>query len=462
MDRRKFLRGLFIALQLAVILGIAGISGYFLLRYCAYGEREVSGHIQMSELDNSEKTYSRRIRVRIMDSDFTANVHSELSLDASGGMTVVRQKRKGYALEGDILDHTGIPEGASEIVKSALLQSREWKQKKETMLQLTPEDLGEGEVLILEPSGDFPISVSSLRRADGAPQYYGCLYVWREETGLALLNVLPLETYLYSVVSSEMPSNYPLEAQKAQAVCARTYAVNCMSRGEEGELAEDVTDSVNFQVYNNYRMTGLSKQAVDETRGEILPLQDIQYYSTSCLSQHRTDLGSDEAFAAFLAEEPDREAEFGSRWLRWQMEVSKEELMERIEEEYPGQAADGNLSVTAARRRSDGQVQELRVSWGNTEFMVEGEYNIRKILGIPQAQITLMDGSQTGGMELLPSAFFCITQEERNGAAEFIIRGGGYGHGNGMSQCGAAAMAEKGMDYKTIIGYYYSVMTVDL
>lgn len=486
MNRRKLLKGAIGFLQVVVMLGIAGMSGYFLMRYCAYGERAVSGKVQKPEADKIEKSSSRAIRVRIMDDDFAEDIHQELILDASEGMTVIRQKREGYDLVGDEADAgVRIPEGASELVKSALRQSAAWNQNKKFNLQVTPDDLEESEVLILEPVGGGAISVSSLKRACGTPQYYGCLYVWKESGGIALLNVLPLEQYLYSVVSSEMPSSYPLEAQKAQAVCARTYAVNCMDRGEEGELAADVSDSVNFQVYNNYGMTDSSKQAVDETTGEILPLQDIQYYSTSCLSEHRTDLDSDEAFAAFLEEEPAQGAEYGSRWLRWRLDVSKEELLERIEEEYPYQTTEGEtavegkqapegeqtaevrqepmenddvpLRIVVTKRRGDGQAQELRISCGDAEFTVEGEYDIRKILGIPQEQITLMDGSQAQGMRLLPSAFFCIAQEEQDGEVKFAIWGGGYGHGNGMSQCGAAAMAEKGMDYKTIIGYYYSV-----
>lgn len=443
MDRRKLLKGFLVVIQLAGILGIAGICGYLLLRYCVYAEREVSERVQAPGGNDGGKDNSLQIRVRIMDSDFSEDVHSELSLSASGGMKAARRNRE-----------------------RALLQADGWNGKEETEIQITPEDLEAQEVLILEPAGDFPITVNSLIRAGGTPEYYGRLYVWREREGLALLNVLPLEQYLYSVVSSEMPSDYPLEAQKAQAVCARTYAVNCMNQRAEEILAEDVTDSVDFQVYNNYGMTDISKQAVDETAGEILPIENIQYYSTSCLSEHRTDLDSDKAFEAFLSEAPAQGAEYGSRWLRWEMEVSKEVLLGKIEEEYPGWAAaetgDEAVEVTVTSRRGDGQVQELRISCGTGEVVVEGEYDVREILGIPQAQITLLDGSQTKGMKLLPSAFFCITGEEQDGVEEFVIQGGGYGHGNGMSQCGAAAMAEKGVDYKAIIGYYYSIMTVYL
>lgn len=518
----KWLRkGLLAALQAAVLCVLVLLSGYFLMRYCAYGEHAVSGSVQeetekaaasreresrqsdsgrafsgdpengkaaFKEAENEEEPVdgSRPVRVRIMSEGFESELHEKLRFSSSEGFSVSKKKRNGYELEGECDGgDVRIPEGASELVKEAILQSGKWSRSTETELEVVPEELAENEVLVLESPGDMEIMVESLKRAGGVPGYRGRLYVWREEDGLALLNVLPLETYLYSVVSSEMPSNYPLEAQKAQAVCARTYAVNCMGMAEMGALAEDVTDSVDYQVYNNYPGTEISVQAVNETAGERLPLDEIQYYSTSCLSEHRADLDSDKAFAEFLQQAPEEGAEYGSRWLRWQITVSKEAMLERIKE-YTGwtedeassrgpgiQIENGNepdtqagssgndLTIRAEKRRGDGQIQTLQVCWKDRECTVEGEYNIRKMLGNPGDAIILMDGSQAEGMKLLPSAFFCIEAvlDGQDRVTGFLLRGGGYGHGNGMSQCGAAAMAEKGMDYEAIIGYYYAVTT---
>ena len=75
---------------------------------------------------------------------------------------------------------------------------------------------------------------------------------WRsmwERAGFFLINELPLETYLEAVVPSEMPSDYGLEALKAQAVCARTYACRQMETQSLSQYGADVDDSVNFQVY---------------------------------------------------------------------------------------------------------------------------------------------------------------------------------------------------------------------
>lgn len=68
------------------------------------------------------------------------------------------------------------------------------------------------------------ICIQSLERQDGAPVYQGSMELIPDEQGILLVNELCLEEYLKGVVPSEMPSSYSLEALKAQAVCARTYA----------------------------------------------------------------------------------------------------------------------------------------------------------------------------------------------------------------------------------------------
>ena len=365
-------------------------------------------------------------------------------------------------------------------------------------LELQAEQLADGQSLRIESSEGESLVLESIRRGDGAPAYTGALCLTGTPEGILVVNELPLEEYLYGVVSSEMQSSYPEEALKAQAVCARTYALQCMERSEDGAPQGDLNDSVSYQVYNNYRSTMQSRAAVDATRGEVLPDCDVQYYSTSCLTEHRSDLDDEEAFRQFLDQEPEAEAQFGSPWLRWRVEIPAEHLAEKLKEaaakeenEADADAADpkagneadadtadpkaeneaeidaaapeaGNeaevdavcpqLLVTA--RRGDGQVQSLTaVLPDGTELQAEGEYEIRRLLGGTEEEIRLRDGSAVCGMQLLPSAFFCIEMKEEC----VLIRGGGYGHGNGMSQCGAAEMAAKGLDYRAILEYYYGV-----
>ena len=109
--------------------------------------------------------------------------------------------------------------------------------------------------------------------ARGVPVYEGTLEIHKTEQGLYLVNELDLETYLKYVVPSEMPASYSQEALKAQAVCARTYAVRAMENYALEEYQAQVDDSVSYQVYNNLDRQENTDLAVDSTAGQIMTFE---------------------------------------------------------------------------------------------------------------------------------------------------------------------------------------------
>lgn len=242
--------------------------------------------------------------------------------------------------------------------------------------RITADELKEGEVLCIRPETGEPLTVTNLKRACGTPEYAGVFYLYALEEGLVLVNELDLETYLYAVVSSEMPQDFPMEALKAQAVCARTYALICIRRSREEKSMTDLDDSVSFQVYNNYESSECSREAVDMTRGETLPLDTIQYYSTSCLSEYRDDLADEEAFRAFLDETP-QEEEYGSAWLRWEVTLPEDQLLTTLSEEYEI-TGDCLKSLSVVERKGNGQAVCLTVLVDSQTLTIEGEYEIRR------------------------------------------------------------------------------------
>ncbi|MFR5582503.1 MAG: SpoIID/LytB domain-containing protein [[Clostridium] scindens] len=104
--------------------------------------------------------------------------------------------------------------------------------------------------------------------------------------GVVIINELPVETYLCKVVPSEMPASYELEALKAQAVCARSYAYQQMAEYGYPEYEAHVNDSTDYQVYGNSQAQEASSQAVSETQGQVArfngQIVTTYYYSTSC------------------------------------------------------------------------------------------------------------------------------------------------------------------------------------
>lgn len=129
------------------------------------------------------------------------------------------------------------------------------------------------------------IQVNSIRRSYGNPLYRGTIEIAAADGGLVLLNELPIEEYLYSVVPSEMPVSHGEEALKVQAVCARSYAYQQLMANRYAKYGAHVDDTVNCQVYNNAAETQSSVYAVKDTYGKVMQYGDAVvtafYFSTS-------------------------------------------------------------------------------------------------------------------------------------------------------------------------------------
>ncbi len=112
--------------------------------------------------------------------------------------------------------------------------------------------------------------------------------------------------------------------------------------------------------------------------------------------------------------------------------------------------------MRVSERENSGVIKTLEIIGSGGSFEVEGEYEIRKLLQTQNAPVTLQDGSTAPNLGMLPSAFFYLTEENEGGVLKgYTLKGGGYGHGKGMSQNGAKHMAEAGRSCVDILRYYY-------
>lgn len=141
-------------------------------------------------------------------------------------------------------------------------------------------------VALLPAAEDSSFIVTSIDRGRETCSYYGRLEVTLADGGLLAVNTLPLETYLCGVVPSEMPASYDLEALRAQAILARTYAYRYLINPAYSQYGANVDDSISFQVYGNIEQSAAATQAVRDTAGVLLfsdrSLAEVYYYSTSC------------------------------------------------------------------------------------------------------------------------------------------------------------------------------------
>ncbi len=350
------------------------------------------------------------------------------------------------------------------------------------MITINPDDprLQEGRMIFRSVEEGGLITVSHLERGHGQPVYPGHMEIAKENGGLLLLNETDLEEYLKRVVPSEMPPTYQLEALKAQAICARTYAWRQIQGNAYSQYGAHVDDSTNFQVYNNTKTFELTDSAVNETFGQVLAYEDVPieafYYSTSC--GHGTDgsvwggdpnatpylnavsidtkgktwdLSSNESFETFIKNVNADAYESEFAMYRWQAKTNSKILSEKI-------GGVGRITgLTVTERGAGGIAKTLKVvgTEGSKNFTTQSK--IRTILGNSVLTFIRNDESEYSGWETLPSAFIYI---ENNGTDTenvtwFTIYGGGYGHGAGMSQNGAQGMSKSGKTCMDILRFFY-------
>ena len=139
------------------------------------------------------------------------------------------------------------------------------------------------EILPGEVNGRFTLKGSSRK----GETYPGRIQLHYTSEGLQVTNYIPLEEYIKGVICSEMPSDYGLEALKAQAICARSYVLNRNGKMAYEEAEANVDDTVSYQVYGNEWASGDALLAVNETEGMVVLTKDKEiantmFYSTSC------------------------------------------------------------------------------------------------------------------------------------------------------------------------------------
>ena len=224
-------------------------------------ENSVSGGNALVQKAPVVYTGEETIRVLIQNSDYQGIFHKEVKLSCD------TEWELHYGLDGELT------EKHAEGEELLLDENSAW--------------FTECARIVLSPAEDGgKISLLSVNRSQGTPAYRGSMEIRKTGQGFVVINELPVEEYLYGVVPSEMPVSYPMEALKAQAICARTYVYAHLESPGYGEYGAHVDDSTGYQVYNNTAEKEEAIQAVQETKGEVVRLNgelvDTYYYSTSC------------------------------------------------------------------------------------------------------------------------------------------------------------------------------------
>lgn len=268
-------------------------------------------------------------------------------------------------------------------------------------------------------------------RVDGR-LYLGRLTVRPDNrAGLEVVNRLPLETYLLGIVGSEMSPAWPIEALRAQAVAARTYAMERRMKMRAANKPFDMDATVLSQVYTGAeRITDSVVNAVKSTRGEVLAhrhlLVEALFHST-CGGRTASAGSVFHAHVPYLVARPCSWCKESNRY-RWSIELKLDEVARRL-------AKAGLVKGTVSSFSREKLRAPIRVVVGGTTKVLHSR-DVRAAIGYG---------------ELYSQEF---SAETKGGKVRFSGRG--FGHRVGMCQWGAKGLADRGSNYREILSHYYS------
>jgi stage II sporulation protein D len=277
-----------------------------------------------------------------------------------------------------------------------------------------------------------PKQTNGLLLVNGKP-YGGGVSIRKNAGGLLVVNEIGVEEYLRGVVPSEMPAAWPIEALKAQAVISRTYAL--YQKKERVARDYDLASSVLDQVYAGAGVGDpRTSEAIEKTRGEVLTYEGelalTFFHSTSAGHTENAADHWDVSFPYLVgASCPLDQA---SPYYRWERIFSREEMARRIR--AFGYRVGDLLAIRPVQWSAAGRLLKIRVVHDEGELVLHGDH-FRQAIGYRD----------------LPSTRFTI---DRFGE-EITISGMGYGHGVGLCQWGARALAELGWSYDQLLRHYY-------
>ena len=271
---------------------------------------------------------------------------------------------------------------------------------------------------------------------------YGTIKLLHKKTNE--IEEVALDNYLYHVVSAEMPADYEIEALKAQAVVARTYTIYKINnkKHDNADICDDSTccqawvdkDTRFARWDENKREENWNKikKSVNETQGKIItynnkPINAFFHANSGGKTEIPVNVWGGTGLPYLQVVET--AGEEGYTQYTSEVAFSQTELVEKLKSKYSDIVIDINNQedIKIIEYTDSGRVKTIK--FGNHEI---SGVEARTLLG-------------------LKSTNFEITKE--NDKIKFTVKG--YGHGVGMSQTGADAMAKQGKNYQDIINHFY-------
>ncbi|MBI1949440.1 MAG: SpoIID/LytB domain-containing protein [Deltaproteobacteria bacterium] len=263
---------------------------------------------------------------------------------------------------------------------------------------------------------------------------------WRRYDGkpeLLVVHPLDLETYVAGIVSSELPGGWPLEAYKAQAVAARTFAL--WQKYRRLDLPYHLEASVLDQVYQGVeREHALAQQAARETMGEVLTWRHLvaqAYFHASCGDRTESAREGWGTELPYLPGSTCGTCKLATRY-GWNARIARADV-DRALAPLLGEPL---VAVSVKGRTASGRAKGVLLA-GKTKQRTITAADLRRLLGYSTVWSTFIDKLAFEGGAL-------------------VVHGKGSGHGVGLCQWGARGLADDGVGYREILARYYPGATL--
>lgn len=281
----------------------------------------------------------------------------------------------------------------------------------------------------------------------GKNKYHGNIMIATSEGSEScdVINEIDMDVYIGSLLSREMNASWPLEALKAQAIAARTYAMYQITKAKlHDHLMYDIENSEKHQVNGDFfDVTKRTLQAARETSGmlltndfgEIIPA----FFHASCGG---STLEPQEVWSNSVRGYKEADCEYCKTRSNWSNQLTKERVVsfiEWLEEKSFISKIDKVENVVIYPDKKE--KKEVLLSVGKRKISVKKSLFRRYF-----------------GRVMFPSNNFYLMSGPVESEVSFV--GKGNGHGVGLCQVGAKFMADKGMDYRAIVSHYFPLMTI--
>jgi stage II sporulation protein D len=363
-------------------------------------------------------------------------------------------------------------------------------------ITLSSEGAFVSEEYLAEHLGTITIESAAIIYYNGTP-YRGSFELRSSNGRITVINVVNTEEYLTSVLGKEMSASWPIEALKAQAICARNYAVCNINK--HSTYGFDICATVDCQVYGGVNSEGeKTRQAVPETKGMLVTYQGqiVPLYYFSCDGGYTEDSENvwknAEGYLRGKKDIYEDESYIPNNYASWSVTMTKAEVEEILAKKninigellditinsvsdnngvtsmtFVGTEGSKTVTKTATRTTLSLNSQAYTIEKSGGEFIkaeivkpIDMELNAMFILsgnGVskPTGEIYRLTEN---GIEKIIIEEEPETEEETKeaGYSAYTFVGHGWGHLVGMSQWGAYSMAKAGKTFEDILNFYYT------